>query len=162
MPTRPTSGTCPGVLAPLRLLAAPDGHGGMLAVVHHRVHNTYTAVARVTHPGLALLASAQAQHRVQGWASWLAQACAEDGAVCRIGTYHAAEPGEADELAGWAEAHVRGEAPAPAVELVQRSWPRIGARWPSTPATCRSPCRPPGPAARSATPAAATPAPAPC
>ena len=69
----------PGVLAPLRLLAAPDGHGGMLAVVHHRVHNTYTAVARVTHPGLALLASAQAQHRVQGWASWLAQACAEDG-----------------------------------------------------------------------------------
>jgi hypothetical protein len=109
----------PGVLAPLRLLAAPDGHGGMMAVVHHRVHNTYTAVARVTHPGLALLASAQAQHRVQGWATWLAQACAEDGAVCRIGTYHAAEPGEADELAGWAETHVRSEAPAQAVELVQ-------------------------------------------
>ncbi len=108
----------PGVLAPLRLLAAPDGHDGMLAVVHHRVHNTYTAVARVSHPGLALLASAQAEHRIQGWASWLAQACAEDGAVCRIGTYHAAEPGEADELAGWAEAHIRKEAPTQAVTLV--------------------------------------------
>jgi hypothetical protein len=108
----------PGVLAPLRLLAAPDGHGGMFAVVHHRVHNTYTAVARVTHPGIALLATAQAQHRIDGWASWLAQACAEDGAVCRIGTYHAAEPGEADELAGWAESHVRSDSPAQAVDLV--------------------------------------------
>jgi len=108
----------PGVLAPLRLLAAPDGHGGMLAIVHHRVHNTYTAVARVTHPGLALLATAQAQHRVKGWASWLAQACSEDGTICRIGTYHAAEPGEVDELAAWAESHLHPDAPAPAVELV--------------------------------------------
>jgi len=108
----------PGVLAPLRLLAAQDGTGGMLAVVHHRVNNTYTAVARVTHSGLALLADDQAQQRIQGWASWLAQACADDGAICRIGTYHAAEPGEADELAAWAEAHVRDDAPPGAVELV--------------------------------------------
>jgi hypothetical protein len=108
----------PGVLAPLRLLAAADERGGMLAIVHHRVHNTYTVVARVTHPGLALLANAQAQHRIQGWASWLAQACAEDGAICRIGTYHAAEPGEVDELAGWAESHIRSDAPPQAVELV--------------------------------------------
>jgi len=110
----------PGVLAPLRLLAAPDGQGGMIAIVHHRVHNTYTAVARATHPGLALLASAQAQHRVQGWASWLAQACAEDGSICRIGTYHAAEPGEVDELAAWAESHIRADAPPQAVELVSK------------------------------------------
>jgi hypothetical protein len=110
----------PGVLAPLRLLAASDAQGSVLAIVHHRVHNTYTAVARVSHQGLALLATAQAQHRVQGWASWLAHACAEDGAICRIGTYHAAEPGEVDELAGWADAHVRDDAPAQAVDLVGR------------------------------------------
>jgi hypothetical protein len=108
----------PGVLAPLRLLAASDAQGGLLAIVHHRANNTYTAVARVTHQGLALLASAQAHHRVQGWASWLAQACAEDGAICRIGTYHAAEPGEVDELVGWAETHKRDDAPEQAVDLV--------------------------------------------
>jgi hypothetical protein len=110
----------PGVLAPLRLLAVSDRQGVMLAVIHHRVNNTYTAVARVTHQGLALLATDQAQHRVQGWAAWLAHACAEDGAICRIGTYHAAEPGEVDELAGWADAHVRPDAPLQAVDLVGR------------------------------------------
>jgi hypothetical protein len=40
----------PGVLAPLRLLEAENAHGESLAVVHHRVDNTYTAVARVTQP----------------------------------------------------------------------------------------------------------------
>jgi hypothetical protein len=108
----------PGVLAPLRLLVASDPQGTLLAVVHHRVNNTYTAVARVTHQGLALLASAQAEQRVQGWASWLSHACAEDGVICRIGTYHAAEPGEVDELAGWADAHVRDDAPTQTVDLV--------------------------------------------
>jgi hypothetical protein len=108
----------PGVLAPLRLLAAEDGHGGILAVVHHRVDNTYTAVARVTHPGLALLASNQAKNRIHGWASWLAQQCQEDGAISRVGAYHMAEPGEVDELVSWAAAHVRPEAPSQAVDLV--------------------------------------------
>jgi hypothetical protein len=108
----------PGVLAPLRLLAAEDGHGGIIAVVHHRVDNTYTAVAKVIHPGLALLASSQAHNRVQGWASWLAQQCQEEGGISRIGAYHMAEPGEVDELASWAESHVRPEAPRQAVDMV--------------------------------------------
>ena len=109
----------PGVLAPLRLLAADDGKGRKFAVVHHRVEGTYTAVARVTHPGLALLASAKAQNRVQGWAGWLAQQCAEDGQICRVGTYHLAEPGEVDELGSWTDQHVRPDAPAQAVALVR-------------------------------------------
>jgi hypothetical protein len=108
----------PGVLAPLRLLGAENAHGESLAVVHHRVDNTYTAVARVTHPGLALLASRQANNRVHGWASWLAHLCAEDGVICRIGVYHTAEPGEVDELAEWAQAHVGEDSPPAAVDLV--------------------------------------------
>ncbi len=108
----------PGVLAPLRLLAADDGNGGLVAVLHHRVDRTYTVVAKVTHPGLALLANDQANNRVRGWAAWLAQQCVEDGAITRISTYHTAEPAEIDELAGWAEAHLRPEAPGPAVDLV--------------------------------------------
>lgn len=109
----------PGVLAPLRLLAADDGQGGIVAVIHHRVDRTYTAVAKVTHPGLALLASDQANNRIHGWAAWLAQQCVEDGAITRIGAYHTAEPGEIDELAGWAEAHIHPDAPATAVDLVE-------------------------------------------
>ena len=109
----------PGVLAPLRLLAASDGKGRRFAVAHHRVDGTYTAVARVTHPGLALLASAKAHNRVQGWAGWLAQQCAEDGQICRIATYHLAEPGEVDELGSWTDQHVRADAPAQAVSLVR-------------------------------------------
>jgi hypothetical protein len=108
----------PGVLAPLRLLAAEDGHGDIIAVAHHRIDNTYTAVAKVTHSGLALLANSQAKNRVDGWASWLAQQCQEDGAISRIGAYHMAEPGEVDELVSWAEAHVRPESPSQAVGLV--------------------------------------------
>jgi hypothetical protein len=108
----------PGVLAPLRLLDAENVRGEDLAVVHHRVDNTYTAVARVTHPGLALLASRQANNRVYGWASWLAHLCAEDGIICRVGVYHTAEPGEVDELAEWAESHVSPDSPEAAVELV--------------------------------------------
>ena len=109
----------PGVLAPLRLLAATDGKGQRFAVAQHRVEGTYTAVARVNHPGLALLASAKAINRVQGWAGWLAQQCVEDGQICRIGTYHLAEPGEVDELGAWTEQHVRTDAPAQAVSLVR-------------------------------------------
>lgn len=109
----------PGVLAPLRLLATDDGQGGLVAVVHHRVDRTYTAVAKVTHPGLALLANDQADNPVRGWAAWLAQHCVEDGVITRIGAYHVAEPGEIDELAGWAEAHVHPAAPSAAVDLVR-------------------------------------------
>ncbi|MFC0080951.1 SCO6880 family protein [Aciditerrimonas ferrireducens] len=109
----------PGILAPLRLLEVDDGRGGKVAVVHHRVDQTYTAVARVTHPGLTLVSTAKAQNRVQGWAAWLAQQCVEDGQIVRVGAYHWCEPGETDELAAWTARHVRPDAPPQAVELVR-------------------------------------------
>ena len=109
----------PGVLAPLRLLSAEDGRGRRFGVAHHRVDGTYTAVARVTHSGLALLGSEKAANRVQGWAGWLAQQCAEDGQVSRVGAYHWVEPGEADELEVWTDAHLRPDAPAAAAALVR-------------------------------------------
>jgi hypothetical protein len=72
----------PGILAPLRVLAVPSG-GGDLAVVHHALDRTYTAVARLRVPGIALADSERRDQWVDGWGALLAGLCTEGSPVIR-------------------------------------------------------------------------------
>jgi hypothetical protein len=68
----------PGVLARLRFLEAPDGLGGTLGISHGLAAGPYTAVARITFPGLALVDTDRQTARVAAWAGFLRSYCTED------------------------------------------------------------------------------------
>ncbi|MEV8534714.1 SCO6880 family protein [Streptomyces sp. NPDC051211] len=108
----------PGPLARLRLLEAPDGLGGELAVMHNPVENTYTAVCRVTYPGLALIDTERQNARVKGWAAFLRSQCTEDGAIVRISVHQRSLPDDGAALRSWTERHTSADAPPAAVQAL--------------------------------------------
>jgi hypothetical protein len=120
----------PGVLARLRILEAPDGLGGQLGVVHDPVAGVYTAVARVTFPGLALVDTDKQNARVAAWAGLLRSFCTEDSPIVRISVHQRCLPDDGAALRSWTARHVTPDAPAAAVHW-RRSW--------------REPARPPPP-----------------
>jgi len=63
----PAPADLPGILAPLRILEADDGTGQPVAVLHHRLDRTFTAVAKIRYPGIGLAGSARRDLRVAGW-----------------------------------------------------------------------------------------------
>jgi len=103
----------PGILAPLRLLAIPSGRGD-LAVVHHAVDQTYTAVARIRAPGIALADSGRRDQRVDGWGALLAGLCTEGSPVIRIQALQRAVPEPGVLLRQWHHDHA-----IPVVQLDQ-------------------------------------------
>jgi hypothetical protein len=106
----------PGILAPLRILTVPAGGGRDLAVVHHPLDQTYTAVARVRAPGIALADSARREQRVAGWGVLLAGLCAEGSPLTRVQALQRVVPESGVALRAWHQAHL-----APAVpELAQQ------------------------------------------
>ena len=102
----------PGILAPLRILAVPSGGSGDLAVVHHALDRTYTAVARVRVPGIALADSGCRDQRVDGWGALLAGLCTEGSPVIRIQALQRAVPEPGVLLRTWHDDHVIAGAPA--------------------------------------------------
>ncbi|MFH8892898.1 MULTISPECIES: SCO6880 family protein [unclassified Streptomyces] len=108
----------PGPLARLRILEAPDGLGGRLAVAHNPVEGTFTAVCRVTYPGLALVDTEKQTGRVNGWGAFLRGHCTEDGAIVRIGVHQRSMPDDGGALRSWTERHTSPDAPAAAVEAL--------------------------------------------
>ncbi|MFD8385190.1 SCO6880 family protein [Streptomyces sp. NPDC059679] len=108
----------PGTLARLHLLDAPDGLGGQLGVVHNPVANTYTAICRVTFPGLALIDTDRQNTRVQAWETLLRSQCKEDGAITRISVHQRSLPDDGTALRSWTERHISPDAPAAAVEAL--------------------------------------------
>jgi hypothetical protein len=102
----------PGILAPLRILTVPAGGGRDLAVVHHPLDRTYTAVARVRFPGIALADSARREQRVAGWGALLAGLCAEGGPITRVQALQRLVPESGVALRAWHEAHLTDTAPA--------------------------------------------------
>ncbi|MFE3608232.1 SCO6880 family protein [Streptomyces goshikiensis] len=108
----------PGTLARMRLLEAPDGLGGEIAIMHNPVEGTYTAVCQVSYPGLALIDTDKQNARVRGWSAFLRSQCKEDGAVVRIGVHQRSLPDDGGALRSWAERHTSPEAPDAAVQVL--------------------------------------------
>ncbi|MGW1819083.1 SCO6880 family protein [Streptomyces sp. NPDC002125] len=108
----------PGRLARLHLLEAPDGLGGQLGIMHNPVDNTYTAVCRVTFPGLALIDTERQNVRVKGWAAFLRGQCKEDGAITRVSVHQRSLPDDGAALRSWTERHTSPDAPAVAVQAL--------------------------------------------
>ncbi|MEW1723855.1 SCO6880 family protein [Streptomyces sp. NPDC093109] len=122
----------PGVLARLRILQAPDGLGGQLGVVHDPVAGLYTAVARVTFPGLALVDTEKQNARVGSWAAFLRSYCTEDSAVVRLSVHQRCLPDDGAALRSWTAQHITPDAPAAAVtalsELMEGAGPAATTR----------------------------------
>jgi hypothetical protein len=125
-PTAPAPMDLPGTLAPLRFLdaetlgclgaAAPTGHIG---VVHHPLDQTFTAVARVRYPGIALADSARRDARVAGWGGLLAQLCNEASPFTRISVVQRTLPDDGTALRRWTTGAVRPDAPSLALDIVE-------------------------------------------
>jgi hypothetical protein len=100
----------PGILAPLRILSVP-ARGRDLAVVSHALDKTFTAVARVRYPGIALADSGRRDQRVDGWGALLASLCAEDSPVIRIQALQRLVPESGVALRSWHDRHAVPDAP---------------------------------------------------
>jgi hypothetical protein len=122
----------PGTLACLRFLDAPTGTGSSVAVVHDPLAGSYTLVARVAPPGLALADHARRDHRVTAWGGFLAGLCVQGGAITRVTVTQRALPDDGTALACWVADHTSPDAPQVAVrnlgELLGSAGPAGNAR----------------------------------
>ncbi|MFE7751374.1 SCO6880 family protein [Streptomyces sp. NPDC057428] len=108
----------PGTLARLRILEAPDGLGGLLGVAHDPVAGTYTAVSRVSFPGLALVDTDKQAARVSSWAALLRTFCTEDSPVVRLSVHQRCLPDDGAALRSWTAHHITPDAPPAAVSAL--------------------------------------------
>ncbi|GGU44628.1 SCO6880 family protein [Streptomyces violascens] len=122
----------PGVLARLRILEAPDGLGGQLGISHDPVAGTYTAIARISHPGLALVDTDKQNGRVAAWAAFLRTFCTEDSPIIRLAVHQRCLPDDGAALHSWTARHISPDAPAAAVtalsELMESAGPAATTR----------------------------------
>jgi type VII ESX secretion system EccE translocon-like protein len=109
----------PGILAPLRLLSVPAGAQD-LAVVSHALDKTFTAVARLRYPGIALADSARREQRVDAWGALLASLCAEDSPLIRIQALQRLIPDPGVALRAWHEDHLVPGAPDLALTIARQ------------------------------------------
>jgi hypothetical protein len=107
----------PGILAPLRILESADGTAEPVAVIHHPLDRTYTAVAKIRYPGIGLADSARRDLRVDGWGALLSGLCAEGQPITRIQALHRLLPESGAALRHWHAAHLDPAAPDAAVEV---------------------------------------------
>ncbi|MGW2562263.1 SCO6880 family protein [Streptomyces sp. NPDC001514] len=122
----------PGVLTRLRFLEAPDGLGGHLGISHDPVAGTYTAVARVLFPGLALVDTDQQTSRVSAWAAFLRTHCTENASLVRIAIHQRCLPDDGAALRSWTDRHLSADAPEQSVtalvDLMQDAGPSTATR----------------------------------
>lgn len=108
----------PGTLARLHLLDASDGLGGRIGVMHNPMDGTYTAIAHVTFPGLALIDTDRQDARVKAWEAFLRGLCKEDGAITRVQVHQRSLPDDGTALRAWTERHTSPDAPPAAVQAL--------------------------------------------
>lgn len=123
-PAGPAPMDLPGPLAVLRFLEADTAamltaSGDRIAVVHHPLDQTYTAVAAIRYPGIALADGTRRDARVAGWGSFLAQLCAESSPFTRVSVVQRTVPDDGTALRRWHEEAIRPDAPALAVDAVE-------------------------------------------
>jgi hypothetical protein len=115
----------PGPLATLRFLEAETGGllgGGAdrrIAVVHHPLDDTYTAIARIRYAGIALADTAARESRIAGWGDFLAQMCTERSPFVRVAVVQRTIPDDGSELRRWHTQALRPDAPELAVSVVE-------------------------------------------
>ncbi|GLY33408.1 SCO6880 family protein [Kineosporia sp. NBRC 101731] len=123
---RPAPMDLPGILAPLTILDATMGAtaaGAMqagddaLAVAYHRIDRTYTAVARVTYPGIGLVDSERREARVNGWGALLSGLCTEGQLIVRVQALQRMSPASGAALRRWHTDHLGVGAPDLAREI---------------------------------------------
>jgi len=111
----------PGVLAPVRFLAAPMPTGlpggQVLAVAEHRLDRTYTAVARIRFPGIGLIDSTRRDARVAGWGGVLAGLCAHAHPITRVQVLTRIGPASGADLRRWHTDHTHTTAPPAALQI---------------------------------------------
>ncbi|MGQ0846806.1 MAG: SCO6880 family protein [Sporichthyaceae bacterium] len=125
-PAGPAPMDLPGPLAALRFLDA-DTQGvlgalapsGRIAVVHHPLDRTFTAVAKIRWTGIALADSQRREARVAGWGGLLAQLCTEASPFTRIAVVQRTLPDDGTALRRWTSGAVRSNAPALALDVVE-------------------------------------------
>jgi hypothetical protein len=124
-PTAPAPMDLPGALAPLRFLEAETlgqlgalAPNGQIAVVHHPQDRTFTAVARIRYPGIALADSDRRDSRVAGWGGLLAQLCNEASPFTRVAVVQRTLPDDGTALRRWTATAIKSDAPALAVETI--------------------------------------------
>ncbi|MGH8880511.1 MAG: SCO6880 family protein, partial [Stackebrandtia sp.] len=118
-PGKARNADLPGVLAPQRILLG-EISGEPLAVVHHRLDRTYTAVAKVRFPGIGLVDTSRQQARVDGWASVLAGLCTQDSPIVRVQAMQRLLPESGAALRRWHADHLATDAPDAAVAVTDQ------------------------------------------
>ncbi|MEU1826660.1 SCO6880 family protein [Streptomyces abikoensis] len=116
----------PGVLARLRILAAPTGGQEELAVVYDPLENTYSAVLEIRYPGLALEDTDQINRRVAAWGAFLRAQCVEGGPIVRVAVHERSQADDGTALQSWTAAHTDPDAPRAAVAVVKELAARGG------------------------------------
>jgi hypothetical protein len=111
----------PGILAPVRILEAalPSAlpGGDTFAVIEHRMDRTYTAVARISIPGIGLVDSARRDSRVAGWGMVLAGLCTHANPITRVQVLTRIGRASGADLRRWHTDHADPGAPAAALEV---------------------------------------------
>ncbi|GAA2522509.1 SCO6880 family protein [Pilimelia columellifera] len=116
-PGKPKPMDLPGILAPVQILTAQMADGQPLAIVHHQIDNTYTAVARLRVPGIGLIDSALRDRRVGGWGALMDTLCTEGNPITRVQALQRLVPESAAALRRWHADHLHPDAPALAAEV---------------------------------------------
>lgn len=101
----------PGILAPIEILEDAFPNGTPIAIVHHRIDRTYTAVARITYPGLGLVDTERREQRVAGWGGLLAGLCTEGNPIIRVQAFQRLQPESGAALRRWHTDHHDPQAP---------------------------------------------------
>jgi hypothetical protein len=113
----------PGILAPVRILAAPLPGGlpgtGTFAVAEHRLDRTYTAVAKVTFPGIGLVDTARRDTRVTGWGAVLSALCTHGNPITRVQVLTRIGQSSGADLNRWHTDHTHPAAPDAALQVTQ-------------------------------------------
>ncbi|GLW53032.1 SCO6880 family protein [Kitasatospora phosalacinea] len=109
----------PGILAPLSIREADGGSGYPIAVIHHQLDRTFTAVARVRFPGIGLVDSARRDQRVASWGELLNSLCTEGNPIIRIQALQRLVPESGAALQRWHADHLSDEAPGVAVDITK-------------------------------------------
>jgi hypothetical protein len=116
-PAGPAPMDLPGVLAPVRILAAETGTGGTMAVLYHPYERTYTAVARIRFAGIGLADYSRRDAQVTGWGRLLAGLCVEGHPIIRVQAIQRSLPEDGVPLRSWHESHLVPSAPSQAAAV---------------------------------------------
>ena len=116
-PDAPRPQDLPGVLAPLQILETEMHGGSPLAIAHHRLDRTFTAVCRVRFPGIGLVDTSRREQRVAGWGSLLAGMCTEGAPIVRVQAMQRLLPESGAALRRWHTDHLTPDAPGVSAEI---------------------------------------------